>query len=88
MAASGLGSQSQLLSWADRTFGHGLTSITKGKPLHPLNSTLHTLRDHLLHDMYSSLIMLPAGDAACMGSLAIPVFGLEPAFVTRDKPLQ
>ena len=29
-AASGLGSQSHLLSWADRTFGQGLTTITKG----------------------------------------------------------
>ncbi|KAL3137459.1 hypothetical protein ABBQ38_004749 [Trebouxia sp. C0009 RCD-2024] len=30
LGASGLGSQSHLLSWADRTFGQGLTTITKG----------------------------------------------------------
>ena len=30
-AGSALGSQSHLLSWADRTFGQGLTTITKGK---------------------------------------------------------
>lgn len=30
LAATGLGQQSHLLSWADRTFGQGLTTITKG----------------------------------------------------------
>ena len=31
LAATGLGQQSHLLSWADRTFGQGLTTITKGE---------------------------------------------------------
>jgi hypothetical protein len=29
----GLASQSHLLNWADKTFGQGLTSLTKGAPL-------------------------------------------------------
>ena len=31
LAGAGLGPQSHLLSWADRTFGQGLTTITKGQ---------------------------------------------------------
>ena len=31
LAGAGLGPQSNLLSWADRAFGPGLTTITKGR---------------------------------------------------------
>lgn len=34
LAGAGLGPQSHLLSWADRTFGQGLTTITKGQTHH------------------------------------------------------
>ena len=31
-ALAGLAGQSHLLNWADKTFGQGLTSLTKGEP--------------------------------------------------------
>ncbi len=40
LAGAGLGPQSNLLSWADRAFGPGLTTITKGKGQH------HTVYQH------------------------------------------
>ena len=43
LAGAGLGPQSNLLSWADRAFGPGLTTITKGKGQH-----------HIVHQHSSS----------------------------------
>ncbi len=40
LAGAGLGPQSNLLSWADRAFGPGLTTITKGE------SQCHTVYLH------------------------------------------
>ena len=35
-ALAGLAGQSHLLNWADKTFGQGLTSLTKGESLRPI----------------------------------------------------
>lgn len=43
LASAGLGPQSHLLSWADRAFGPGLTTITKGQDQH-----------HIVHQHSSS----------------------------------
>lgn len=56
-ALAGLAGQSHLLNWADKTFGQGLSSLTKGDHLHPLD-LLRRVRLYVMYCMHCQLPIL------------------------------
>ena len=88
-ALAGLAGQSHLLNWADKTFGQGLTSLTKGNdpalhinlldlPLLPFHLPLHrrgpiSLRHCIFHSPVRSCMVSHPGILRCLRSRSCKV---------------
>ena len=55
-ALAGLAGQSHLLNWADKTFGQGLTSLTKGET-HAIHSSFPSTRSTIIGRVWYAEIL-------------------------------